>query len=72
MAWLHNAQRWRDEPGSISDRELCAELVAMARMAGTLARDGRIGVDCLVFELRLNMLVVGADDLDRLLEGIIT
>lgn len=71
MAWLHDAQRWRDEPGSVTDDDLRGQLRAMARLAGTLARDGRISVDTLVYELRLNALVCGFDDLDRLLDGII-
>jgi hypothetical protein len=71
MAWLHDAQRWRDEPGSVTDDALRGQLRAMARIAGTLARDGRISVDALVYELRLNALVCGFDDLNRLLDGII-
>lgn len=67
MTWRWAVRRWRSN--EIPDSQLRAELRAVVWLAGRLARDGRIGVDTALYELRLSALAVGFDDLDRLLDG---
>lgn len=65
--WMHDIARWRQ--GEITDDQLRSRLRAMARLAGILARDGRIRMDSDIYMLRLNSRVCGWGDLARIVDG---